>query len=200
MKYEKFHILLILSILSITLVSSYSEEVCNEAFYFLVESEGNYLQEDVGSVLQSLNLTNEEKLLFLDNYTSECEALVGKSLPYEKVRELGPDSQYPVCNTGLELTPLGYKMDLSLPSPDVFLRERTCSQVEKLRWIFRLESNHRNLYSITGVKVWFILATIVTLYLTKFLFSNLRINKIIKDTHQENKKERFIKFGGHRER
>ncbi len=66
----------------------------------------------------------------------------------------------PEINATLTILNAKYKMDTSIPTPDVSIGNRGCLTVTFSKWIFEL-SKTGSTYSITGIKLWWVVSVVI---------------------------------------
>ena len=154
------------------------EEVCKKIFFFILGNNYKYDLVDLNDLRNSLNTKVSLSLLryYIDNFEEKCVKLnYSESLP-KKPSDLDSiiKKYFPDCET--ELTGL---FGLSFPFPNINIGDLSCKSVNFWRFAFKLEKSEYS-YTITKIKVWWIVLLIFLIIIIKFIKSNKKMDNVLK--------------------
>ena len=156
--------------------------ICNKVFYFLLEKNNNYTNQDISifsESLSDLNITSELLSFLVSSYEVEC-------FHYTKInisKLFFNNPQYPAINKSIEFCKidlnksfLGFDLDTSINVNPVLIN-LPCENIEKYRYFVDFDRKESD-FLFTGVKIYWILA-ILFLIIMYLLFRDGRIIKRI---------------------
>jgi len=178
-------LLIIIFLVAISLAdSNISEEDCLSVYYFQIDhlKPGNilnYSEQDVSSLSEQLNLTLNETFSYLNNYSAICSN--SPKIP-SPIKETTQTSEEFGCRS-VEINKTiayVYDADWSIPTPKIHLGEYSCSRIEYYKYFLRYEKTGRSDYSITGVRIWIFVLSLISIGLLLYFRLHFRANRLIR--------------------
>lgn len=176
-------ILIILLLIPILSAETSNETICQNIFFFIMENNYNYTDNDLIVLRDELNITSDFLKEYMDNYFEFCylkgysEKLPKKPTPTLIVIK---PNQNKVCevNTGNLLydylrTPKLFEFSIG--------KDVSCGKIWLWRIFFMVEVDVVNNYSIVGIKLLPPLLIVFLIWFTSFLRGNSRLNNLIKN-------------------
>lgn len=167
--------------------------VCNKIYYFIVDKGYKYTNEDlfelekeikedleISPYLLDYYLYNHDELCYETGYSDKLPRKPLKTLTIAKKGTLFDKDSINECNETIGIN----FFDWSIPFIEIHLNNLYCNQLDSWRWIFKLEQKTENglikNYSITGIKIWFIMLILTIMLMIYLLVLNKKTNIIKK--------------------
>lgn len=173
-----------------------NKTICEYSYYFIINhlTTGNifvYKDEDVLIVKESLltekkiNITNESFIIdFIENYESICKnetplLTLPPTVLDVKSFNVSTGGEF-FCDSNINKTFLGFfNLDWKIPLPKIHKGQIDCDSTQFFKWFFNYEKTGRYDYSLDGLKLWWIIMSVIILLLFGYYKVNKRINQMI---------------------
>jgi len=162
--------------------SLHEKIVCEKSFYFLIANNNydfNQLNQLRAELASTVTISNSLLKTYLDNYDSKCAVLIDKHLPRKYSNTTIFQNNNIPCKPYLNVSLFGIDFEESIGLPINFYISSDCSHINFFRWIFRLEIVE-GAVKVTGIKMWFLVTVIFSVFIIYFIGSNRKINKTFK--------------------
>ena len=157
MEYEYLFLLLFL----LPLVSA-NQTTCESIYYNIIQTNWNLNETEIENTY-NINFTQ-----FIETYPENCQIKYKLNQLPEK-----PNYQTLLINKTNQTTcstELNAFFDVHIPTKEIYLGEISCSKTNIFKYIVTL--NNSSSYSITGIKIWWIISIFLLIFVYQIKKSN----------------------------
>lgn len=171
-----------------------SSKVCKFSYFFIIDhlEEGNILEYDQEDLLFlrgeleeiEVNVSIPDLEPFIENYTTNCPNSTSIPLPLEinETEETNQTDEYKCERISINKTIIDfYEMDWSLPILTIHKGAESCSKISFWKWFVNYEKTGQFDYSVTGVKIWWIIPIVIIIPIALYLRFHILLRRTTKE-------------------